>query len=182
MRALIVSSDFFEDNELLEPLRQLQAKGVEVDIAAPKMGVITGKHGKHVEARLALDAVHPERYDLLIVPGGKAPAYLRNNIQAVAIARHFLETNKPVAAICHGPQLLLATGLLAGRIATCYGDMKHELGAAGVHYQDRKVVVDRNLITSRRPADITAFMQAIFKILSIRGEGNGIRAEKTSDS
>jgi protease I len=167
MRALIISSDRFEDSELAEPLRQLRAKRVEVDVAAPQKGLITGKHGHKVCAGLALDAVRPEDYDLLLLPGGKAPASLRKNPEAVAIARHFFQADKPVAAICHGPQVLIPTGLLAGRNATCYGDMRQELEAAGVNYQDREVVVDGNLITSRQPADIPAFMRAIFRIMGL---------------
>lgn len=167
MRALIISSDRFEDSELAEPLRQLRAKGVEVDVAAPQKGPIIGKHGLRVDAGLALDAVRPEDYDLLLLPGGKAPASLRKTPEAVAVAGHFLRAEKPVAAICHGPQLLVATGLLTGRTATCYRGMRQELEAAGVNYQDREVVVDGNLITSRRPADIPAFMGAIFRILNL---------------
>ena len=167
MRALIISSDRFEDSELTEPLHQLRAKGVEVDVAAPRKGLITGKHGHKVGAGLALDAVHPEDYDLLLLPGGNAPANLRKNPEAVAIARHFLQADKPVAAICHGPQVLITTGLLAGRNATCYRDMRQELEAAGVNYQDREVVVDGNLISSRQPADIPAFMRGIFRIMGL---------------
>jgi protease I len=167
MRALIVSADRFEDSELTEPLYQLRARGLEVDVAAPQKGFITGKHGHRVEAGLALDAVRPEDYDLLVLPGGKAPATLQKNPDAVAIARHFLVAGKPVAAICHGPQVLIATGLLAGRTATCYRKMRQELETAGVNYQDREVVVDNNLISSRQPADIPAFMQAIFQVIGL---------------
>jgi protease I len=164
MRALIVSSNRFEDSELSEPLQQLQAKGVEVDIAAPQQGPIAGKHGLKVSAGLALNAVHAEDYDLLLLPGGEAPASLRKIAEAVAVARYFLLADKPVAAICHGPQLLIATGLMAGRTATCYRTVRQELEAAGVNYLDREVVVDGNLVTSRRPADIPAFIRAIFRI------------------
>jgi protease I len=167
MRALIVSADLFEDRELVEPLRQLQAKQVDVDVAAPQQGQIAGKHGHTVEARLAIGAVRPEEYDLLILPGGKAPASLRTNPEAVAVARHFLQANKPVAAICHGPQVLIATGMLTGRRATGYRGIKQELKAAGVKYEDREVVVDGTLITSRQPGDIPAFMRAIFKLIRL---------------
>ncbi len=167
MRALMISADRFEDSELAEPLHQLLAKGVEVDLAAPQKGRITGKHGHKVHAGLALDAVQPEDYDLLVLPGGKAPAVLQKNPDAVAIARHFLLAGKPVAAICHGPQVLIPTGLLAGCTATCYRDMRQEREAAGVNYQDREVVVDGKLISSRQPADIPAFMQAIFKAIGL---------------
>jgi protease I len=164
MRALIVSADRFEDSEFSEPLQQLRAKGVEVDIAAPQQGPITGKHGLKVSASLALSAVRADDYDLLLLPGGEAPASLRKNPEALAIARHFLQANKPVAAICHGPQLLIATGLMAGRTATSYRAVRHELEGAGVNYLDREVVIDGSLITSRQPGDIPAFMRAIFRI------------------
>lgn len=167
MRALIISTDRFEDSELSEPLHQLQARGVTVDVAAPVKGVITGKHGYEVEAGLALAEVKPGGYDLLVLPGGKAPVRLQKNAQAVAIARYFLHAGKPVAAICHGSQLLIPSGLLEGRTATCYRDMVQELKAAGVDYQNREVVVDGNLITSRQPADLSAFMQAVFKVLGL---------------
>ncbi len=136
-------------------------------IAAPRRGVITGKHGHKAKAGLALDEVQPEMYDLLLLPGGKAPADLQKNPRAVAIARHFLDAGKPVAAICHGPQLLIPTGLLAGRSATCYRGMRRELEAAGVHYLDREVVVDANLVSSRQPSDISAFMAAIFELTGL---------------
>lgn len=167
MRALIISSDLFEDRELVEPLRQLRARGVDVDIAAPRKGLITGKHWHKVNAALALGAVSAEDYDLLILPGGKAPASLRKNPEAIAIVRHFLAADKPVAVICHGPLLLIAAGQLAGRSATCYREVKRDLEAAGAIYEDRDVVVDRKLITSRQPADIPAFMQAIFRITGL---------------
>lgn len=168
MRVLIMSADQFEDSELAEPLRQLRAKGVEVDVAAPQRGAITGKHGHKVSAGLDLQAVHPENYDLLLLPGGKAPAALRKSPEAVAIATYFLQAGKPVAAICHGPQVLIATGLLAGRSATCYRDVRRELEAADVNYRDSEVVVDGNLVTSRRPADIPAFMRAVLTILGLK--------------
>jgi len=167
MRALIVSADGFEDSELSEPLRRLQDKGVATELAAPHRGTITGKHGCRAEAELTLDEVRPERYELLVLPGGRAPAVLQKNTRAVAIARDFLEAGKPVAAICHGPQVLIPSGLLAGRSATCYGGIAAELKAAGVRYRDRAVVVDGNLITSRKPADLPAFMQAVFEALGL---------------
>jgi protease I len=167
MRALILSSDRFEDSELLKPLQQLQAKGVAVDIAAPQKGTITGKHRHTANADLTLGAAQVEDYDLLLLPGGEAPVRLRNIPEAVAIVRRFLLADKPVAAICHGPQLLIATGLMAGRTATCYRAVKEELEAAGANYLDREVVVDGKLVTSRQPSDIPAFMRAIFGTLRL---------------
>jgi protease I len=114
--------------------------------------------------------VRAEDYDLLLLPGGEASASLREILEAGTIVRHFLQANEPVAAICHGPQLLFATGLMAGRTATCYRAVRQELEAAGVSYLDREVVVDGNLVTSGHPADIPAFMQAIFGSRDCRAE------------
>lgn len=120
-----------------------------------------------MNAGQALDAVRPENYDLLPLPGDEAPASLRKKPEAIAIARRFLQAEKPVAAIYHGPQVLIATGLLAGRSATCYRDIRQELEAAGANYQDREVVVDGNLITSRQRSDIPALTEAIFRIIDL---------------
>ena len=167
MRALIVSTDSFEDNELLEPLRQLRDRHVAVDVASPQAGLIVGKHGRRTEALLPLADVRPEAYDLLVVPGGNAPAKLRADAAAVAIARHFLGSNKPVAAICHGPLLLIATGLMCGRRATGYPAIRRDLEAAGVNYEDRAVVVDANLVTARQPRDIPLFLRAMFRVIDV---------------
>jgi protease I len=163
MRALIMSSDDFEDGELAGPLRQLGARGVEVDLAAPQKGPITGRHGHKVRNCLALNAVRTEDYEILILPGGNAPARLRNIPIAVAIALHFLQANKTVGAIGHGVQILIATGLLAGRSLTCDHSIRQELEAAGAHWEDSEVVIDGNLLSSRHPGDIPAFTEAIFR-------------------
>jgi protease I len=163
VRAIIISADRFEDSELLEPYECLKEAGMIVDIAAPQRGLIKGKHGHRVQANLALNEVEAEDYDLLILPGGKAPARLREEPAALEITKQFFATNKPVAAICHGPQILISAGLLAGRKATCYRTVAKELRAAGAHYLDQAVVVDGNLITSRQPSDLDAFIREILK-------------------
>lgn len=165
MRALIISADLFEDSELEQPLAQLRAKNIKVDIAAPEATTITGKHGARIRANLSVRDASADDYDLLILPGGKAPAGLCHNPSVVEIARRFMQLNKPVAAICHGPQILIATGLLEGRTATGYRSIAEELKTAGAHYQNREVVVDGNLITSRQPEDLPAFMKAIYETL-----------------
>ena len=165
MRALIITADLFEDSELNVPFHALLKAGLDIDIASFKKGVITGKHGLRLEATVTLDEVDPKRYDILILPGGKAPAALRKEPKALEIARYFFEHDKPVAAICHGPQILISAGLLRGREATGYKSIKEELEAAGAVYRDEKVVIDQNLITSRNPADLDDFVGAIKKCL-----------------
>ncbi len=163
MKALIISGDQFEDTELLVPWYRLLEEKIEVDIASVQVGVITGKHGYTVTAGFSLEALVPDYYDLLILPGGKAPAELRQLESLLEIVRHFFKKEKIVAAICHGPQILVSAGVLVDRKATCYQGVAEELVAAGAKYQDAEVVVDNNLITSRIPSDLPAFCREIMK-------------------
>ena len=165
MKALIISADNFEDTELLYPYYRLKEEGVEVDIASIKKGAIKGKHGYEADANKDLGEIQPAEYDLLILPGGKAPEKIRKEKEAVEIAKYFFGNNKPVSAICHGPQTLITAGLLKGRHATCYKSVARELKEAGAVYEDREVVVDGNLVTSRQPSDLPAFMRETIKIL-----------------
>lgn len=161
MRALIISADDYEDSELRVPREQLQAAGIPTDVASLTPGRLRGKHGDAVAVDLLTDAIDVDAYDLLILPGGRAPAELRKAPAVLAVVRAFVSAGKPVAAICHGPQILLSAGVLRGHRATCYRSVAAELRQGGVHYIDKDVVVDGNLITSRQPADLPAFMQAI---------------------
>ncbi len=168
MKVLILSADQFEDSELRIPSEQLRAEGVEVDIAAPRLGRITGKHGYQAEVDKTLAQVVCEQYDLLLVPGGKGPQKLRKQHAALEIVRCFFEHKKPVAAICHGPQLLIAANVMSHRRATCYRAVAATIKDAGAIYEDREVVVDGNLITSRQPSDLPEFMREIMKSLRAR--------------
>jgi len=163
MKALLVSADGFEDLELLVPYYRFLEEGIAIEIASSKSGPINGKHGYQVLATLALAQLDPSGYNILILPGGKALALIRKDEKLLALIRHFFDKGKTVAAICHGPQILVSAGVLAGRRATCYQDMAEELQGAGCSYSDEPVVVDDNLITSRIPADLPTFMREIMK-------------------
>lgn len=165
MRVLVISADQFEDTELLVPLYRLQEEGLDVDIASLERGPFRGKHGYEVSADLAVREVDPDRYALLLLPGGKAPATLRQNGEVLEIVRDFFAKGKPVAAICHGPQILLSAGVLQGRRATCYRTVADELRSAGVRYEDTSVVVDGNLVTSRQPSDLPRFVPELLRML-----------------
>jgi protease I len=167
MKALIISADHFEDSELLVPYYRLQEAGVKVTVASLKRGTITGKQGYEVDVDKALVEVNPDDYAILVLPGGKAPAMVRKEPKALEIAKSFFADNKPVAAICHGPQILISAGLLKGRSATCYMTVAEELKEAGALYKDREVVVDANLVTSRQPSDLPAFMRETMKLLGL---------------
>jgi len=168
MKALILSADNFEDSELLVPYYRLKEAGVVVTVASMSGGVINGKHGYEVVVDTTLDEVNPDDYTILILPGGAAPALLRKEPKALEIAQSFFSRSKPVAAICHGPQILISADLLKGRRATCYTSVADELKNAGALYEDLEVVVDANLVTSRQPKDLPAFMREMMKQLGIQ--------------
>lgn len=165
MKALILSADNFEDSELLVPMYRLQEAGYSVDVASEKREPIHGKRGYEVQVNKLFSEVSPDNYAVLVLPGGKAPAAIRNNPKVQEIARAFMSAQKPVAAICHGPQILVSAGLLKGRKATCYQSVANELKEMGALYQDSEVVVDGNLITSRQPGDLPAFNRELMKML-----------------
>ena len=168
MKALILSADNFEDSELLYPYYRLKEEGIDVDIASLTKDKIRGKKGYEVDVDITVDEVKPNEYDLLIIPGGKAPARLREEKRVLEIAEHFVKNNKPVSAICHGPQILISAGLLEGKHATCYQSVANEMKDGKAMYDDREVVVDGNIVTSRRPGDLPAFMRETIKLLKNR--------------
>lgn len=167
-KALIVSADLFEDSELLCPMYRLQELGYQVDIAAPQKGTITGKHGYKVEAGLAIGEVESAGscgYSVLVLPGGKAPAAVRQIPAALDIVRDFVSSGIPIAAICHGPQVLVSAGVVNNKRMTCYQSVAEELKDAGAQYEDVEVVVDGQFVTSRMPMDIPAFNRELVKKL-----------------
>ncbi|WP_369046986.1 type 1 glutamine amidotransferase domain-containing protein [Sinomonas sp. P10A9] len=174
-RAVVLSADAFEDLELYVPVFRLVEAGWTVDIAAPEKGKITGESNwYYIMANKSIDEIDPDGYDLLVIPGGKphgAPTTVRNNSHAVEIARSFFAKDKPVAAICHGPYLLVSAGVVEGRRLTSYwGDgVPEEITAAGGQWEDADVVIDGNLVTSRWPMDIAAFSREMMKLVSDRG-------------
>ena len=165
MKVLIISADNFEDSELLVPYYRLKEEGIDVDIASMSSGKIKGKHGYEVEVDKSLDEVDPAEYDALILPGGKAPSLIRKEENALKIASNFFARERPVSAICHGAQTLISAGVLKGRYATCYKSVAGEMKDAGAMYEDKEVIVDGNLVTSRRPSDLPAFMRETLKLL-----------------
>jgi protease I len=123
IKALILTADKFEDMELFFPYFRLLEEGIEVDVAAPKKGHIEGEHGYGLEIDKTFDEVRPDDYDLLLIPGGSpngAPAVVRKDLRAQAIAKSFFNSNKPVSSICHGPWLLASAGVVKGRHLTSF--------------------------------------------------------------
>lgn len=169
-RAVILTADKFEDMELFFPLFRLVEAGWHVDVAAPVKQEISGEHGYSIEPSLAIDDVDPDDYDVLIIPGGfpdGAPATVRKIKKAHDITRSFVEKNKLVASICHGPWTLASSNVIKNRHLTSFwhDGVPEDIKAAGGVWEDKEVVVDGNLITSRWPMDLPAFMREIMKNL-----------------
>ena len=176
-KAVILTADQFEDLELFFPLFRLLELGWQVDIAAPTKQEIGGEHGYSVQPSLTIDEVDPQQYDLLFIPGGfpdGAPATVREHKKAQEITRSFFEKQKLVASICHGPWTLASANVLKNRHLTSYwhDGVPEDIQAAGGLWEDRDVVVDGNLITSRWPMDLPAFMRELAKkIAELEQEG-----------
>jgi len=170
-RILIIATDGFEQSELFEPRDQLIGARAAVELASPEKKPIQGmKHdekGATITPDLTLDDVRIEDYDGLILPGGVAnPDTLRTNGKAVDLVRAFVRSGKPVAAICHGPWLLVEADVVSGRTVTSWPSVRTDLSNAGAKVVDQEVVIDGNLITSRKPADIPAFVSAFRKAVT----------------
>jgi protease I len=170
-RIAILATDGFEQSELMQPLALLKQAGFSVDVVAPKPGTIRGWKDKDWGDSVAVDVelakANPDHYAALVLPGGVTnPDQLRMQPAAVAFVRAFHEAGKPLAAICHGPWLLVEAGAAKGRELTSWPSLKTDLENAGGHWKDAEVVVDRHVITSRKPADIAAFTQAVIDALA----------------
>lgn len=158
----ILASDGFEQSELEQPRRALEEAGAQTVVVAPKAGAIRGwRHkawGEEVAVDVALDRADPEDYDALMLPGGVMnPDHLRMDARAVNFVRAFFEAEKPVAAICHAPIMLIEADVLRGRHVTSWPSLQTDIRNAGGKWSDEEVIVDRGLVTSRKPDDIPAF-------------------------
>lgn len=171
-RVLIIATDGFEQSELMEPQRLLKEAGAEVTIASLKPGAIRGwdqkDWGKSVSVDLTIDDVSSEDYDALLLPGGQMnPDILRTEHKVIDVIREFDAARKPIAAICHAPWLLAEADVIEGRTVTAWPSIRTDLANAGAAVVDEEVVVDGNLITSRKPDDIPAFTDALMAALNM---------------
>ncbi len=169
-KVALLTEQGFEEVELTSPMQALKDAGATVHVISPNAGKVKGWNhtdwGKEVPVDKVLDEANPAEYDMLMLPGGVMnPDKLRQNSKAVAFAQHFLETGKPLAAICHGPQLLIETGLIDGRKMTSYPSLRTDLENAGVQWEDKEVIVDHGLVTSRKPDDLEAFNKKMLEEL-----------------
>jgi protease I len=163
---LILATDGYERSELRVPLEELRKRGADVKIASIKTGEIKSWDEKDWGDTVAVDfdvkQIDAEQFDALVLPGGQInPDILRSNEDAVQVVRQFIRSGKPVAAICHGPWLLVEADALRGRQATSYASIRTDLRNAGATWKDEAVVVDNGIITSRSPKDLPQFVDKI---------------------
>jgi protease I len=170
MRVAMLVEDLFEDSELTATADRLREAGVTVTLVAPFGDRdYTGKKGTVVRSDLAAGAARAEDFDGVVVPGGYAPGKMRIRPAMVDLVRDAAGAGKPVAAICHGPQMLISADVLRGRTLTCTPSIAVDVKNAGGLYVDRPVVEDGNIITSRKPDDIPQFADAIVRALGRTG-------------
>ncbi len=178
-RVLILTGDCAESLEVLYPLQRLREEGYAPDVATPKGKVVrsvvhdfepefetyTEKPGYRIPADLSFEMVKPEDYSGLVLPGGRAPEYIRNEPHCLQIVAHFLSAKKPVAAICHAAQILIAGNFCKGRVLAAYPALRADVERAGGTFRDAECVVDGNLVSARAWPDHPAFMRAFMQKL-----------------
>jgi protease I len=169
-KVAVLATDGVEQVELTEPVRALKQAKVEVVVIAPHSGQIQGMNhdqkGDKLNVDHDLDSVSPETFDALVLPGGVAnPDTLRVDPKAVAFVRHFVQANKPIAAICHGPWTLIEAEGVRGHRVTSWPSLRTDLRNAGATWEDKAVVRDGTLVTSRKPDDLPDFCREMLKLL-----------------
>lgn len=186
-RVAIVVTDGFEQVEMTEPRKALEAEGAETVLVSPKQGQVKGwnhtQWGDNFSVDQGIAGAKVDDYDALLLPGGAMnPDKLRLDEKVVSFVRSFFEADKPVAAICHGPWLLIDAGVAAGRTVTSWPSIRIDLRNAGAKVVDEEVVADRGLVTSRKPDDIPRFNEKMIEVFagqpSARPRSSGLeRAE-----
>lgn len=162
-----IMTDLVEDIEVTSPKEALEAAGHEVIIISDNGNdYVEGKKGTKFSVDASIDEIDPTTFDALLIPGGFSPDQLRTDDRYVKLTKDFLSSERPVFAICHGPQLFIQTGLVKGRTMTGYDSIRPDLAYAGAEVKNEPVVIDGNLITSRNPDDLEAFNAAITDALA----------------
>jgi protease I len=165
-KVIILIEEMFNVFEFWYPYYRLKEEGVEVTVVGSGSAeVYTGKPGTQAKADVSADQVSAEEFDGIIIPGGYAPDMMRRYPAMINLVKDIFNANKPVAAICHAGWMLVSAGILSGKRATSFFAIKDDLINAGAQWVDQEVVVDENLITSRVPDDLPAFMKAVIKML-----------------
>lgn len=166
-RVAVLVENLYQEMEVWYPILRLREEGAEVITVSTQAGqTYTSKLGYPVKADMAFDAVTAAEFHGVVVPGGFAPDYIRRHQQALSFVREVHGQNKLVASICHGPWVLCSAGVLKGKRATSFFAIKDDVTNAGALWEDVEVVVDGNLVTSRKPEDLPAFCRASIQVLN----------------
>lgn len=170
-KVALVATDGFEWSELTEPKKALEAEGATVEVISPKEGTISGeskgKPAGEVDVDIDIAQANADDYDALLLPGGvKNPDSLRLSEETIAFIKQFVDEDKPIAAICHGPWTLINAGGVDGKRMTSWPSLQVDLENAGADWEDEEVIVDGNLVTSRKPDDIPAFNREVIGLIA----------------
>jgi len=165
MRALFLVANGFEDLSLFLPWYRLREEGIDVTLASPLMHALTGAHGYAVEPDLPIRSVNPDDYDLLLIPDGAAPERLRQHEEAVGVVRTFAQDGRMIAALGHGPQVLISAGTLDGKTLTCSPGIRDDVRAAGGVYRDESTILDGYLLTGRGADDLPEYCRRLVAML-----------------
>lgn len=167
MRIACLLDSGFEDSEFQQPYDAFLKAGHRITVIGLEPGKeLKGKKGQvTTKAEIGIDQTSPQQFDALFLPGGYSPDHLRANPKAVEFTKSFFDADKPVLAICHGPQLLMTARVVKGRKLTAWKTIQDDLKQVGANVVDEEVVVDKNLVTSRQPSDIPAFIRESIKLL-----------------
>jgi len=174
MKVAILVDEGFEQVELIKPRKALDRAGAETKVVSPQQGEVRGwnlkKWGKWAAVDVPLDSADPTHFDALLLPGGVInPDKLRINPKAVDFVKHFIDSGKPVASICHGPWTLIDAGGVSGRTLTSWPSLRTDIRNAGGNWVDEEVVSDRGLVTSRKPDDVPAFNKKMIEVFAEAG-------------
>ena len=164
-KILIITGDKCDDSEFFYPYYRLIEEGFAVDVATIDKKDAEAKHYLKIKSDCSVCDVNTDDYCALLLPGGGAPENLRINDDVLNIVKNFNDSKKPIAAICHGPQILISAGVLKGKKATCYKGIKDDILNSGALYEDSDAVVCENIVTSRCPDDLPAFMKNFINII-----------------
>lgn len=164
-RVLIITADDTEDLEFFYPYYRLNEEGYSVDVATLDGKPFKAKKGYEFKNVVSIDVVKPADYALLYIPGGKAPSKLREDAKVMNFVKVFAQSGKPIAAICHGPQVLVSAGLVAGKKISAYPEVKKEIEEAGGRWADEALAIDGQFITARVPGDLPRHLSGVIEAL-----------------
>ncbi|MFH1471073.1 MAG: type 1 glutamine amidotransferase domain-containing protein [Candidatus Micrarchaeota archaeon] len=165
-KVVVLVEEGYQDLEVWYPYLRLKEEGAQVFSVAPEKKTYQGKNGYPIEVDAGIREIRANNFDAIVIPGGWAPDKLRRNKQVVELVKKLFYDGKVVSSICHGGSLLVSAGVLKGKTATSFDAIKDDMIYAGADWVDKEVVVDGNLVTSRKPSDLPAFCRETIRLLS----------------